>query len=346
VTHFEPFDRIFRNEMRAYAETHKRWHAQGMPLDEHFDRIAGYDRFEVAPINVGLAYGFDYETLERTDKYETYRDGDGATKKKLRDEPEPAMPQYIEFPLKDRETWRKLFLPRLNPDSPCRIPYHWQSLVKQHAARDFPLGVNAGSFFGWLRNWMGMENIAVMLYDDPAFVKQMMDHLGDLVVEVLRKVVFEVQFDFAVMWEDMAYKTASLISPKHFRQFMTPNYRKVTDLLHKAGVDVVMLDSDGNVEELIPLWLEVGVNYIYPMEVAAGMDVVELRKQYGHELIMGGGMDKRILAQDRRAIDAMIDEKRELILEGGYVPGVDHAIPPDVPWGNFRHYCKRLATLT
>ncbi len=167
--------------------------------------------------------------------------------------------------------------------------------------------------------------------------------LGDLVAAVLRKVVFEVPFDFAVMWEDMAYKTASLISPRHFRQFMTPNYRKITDVLRQSGIDVILLDSDGNIEELIPLWLEVGVNYLYPMECAAGMDVLKLRARYGRDLLMGGGMDKRILARDRRAIDAMIDEKRGLMLEGGYVPGCDHAIPPDVPWANFLHYRERLA---
>jgi len=344
AAHFEPFDRLFRHEMRAYPETVKRWRTEGLPSDDDYRRIVGYDRFEVAPVNVGMAYGFGHETLEVTENYEVYRDGDGVVKRKLRDVPAPAMPQYVEFPLKDRETWRRHFLPRLNPERPSRIPLHWESLKKQYAVRDFPLGVSAGSMFGWLRNWMGVENIAVMLYDDRAFVREMMDHLADLVVEVLKRVVFDVQFDFAVMWEDMAYKTASLISPAHVRELMVPNYRKITDLLHEAAVDTVMLDSDGNVEELIPLWLEVGINYVYPMECAAGMNVVRLRKQYGRDLIMGGGVDKRILAAgDRRAIDVMIDEKRDLMLEGGYVPGCDHAIPPDIPWEAFVHYRRRLA---
>jgi uroporphyrinogen decarboxylase len=346
VTHFQPSDQLFRHEMGPYGETLKRWRTEGLPPDDDHRRIVGYDRFEVAPVRVGMAYGFDCETLEHADRYELYRDADGVIKRKLRDAPAPAMPQYVEFPLKDRRIWRRDFLPRLSPDSPCRIPLHWESLKTQYAVRDFPLGVNAGSIFGWLRNWMGVENIAVMLYDDEAFVQEMMDHVGNLVVEVLRKVVFEVRFDFAVMWEDMAYKTASLISPRHVRRLMMPNYRKITDLLHQAGIDVIMLDSDGNVEELIPLWLEVGINYIYPMECAAGMDVVKLRRQYGRNIIIGGGMDKRILATgDRGAIDAMIDQKRDLILEGGYVPGCDHAIPPDISWSAFQHYRQRLAEI-
>jgi len=346
VTHFEPFDRLFRHEMGAYPETVKRWEAEGLRPDDDYRRVVGYDRFETAPVRISLAYGYERQTLELTDEYELYRDRDGVIKRKLRDEPEPAMPQYVEFPLKDRQAWREHFLPRLDPDSPRRLPVHWESLKKQYAVRDFPLGIHAGSMFGWLRNWMGVENIAVMLYDDAAFVQEMMEHLADLIVEVLGKVVFDVRFDFAVMWEDMAYKTASLISPRHVRELMLPNYRKITDLLHRAGVDVIMLDSDGNVEELIPIWLEVGINYIYPMECAAGMDVVKLRKQYGRELILGGGMDKRILAAgDPAAIDAMIDEKRDLILAGGYVPGCDHAIPPDISWKAYLHYRERLAEI-
>jgi uroporphyrinogen decarboxylase len=346
VTHFQPSDRLFRQEMGPYPETLKRWHTEGLPRDDDYRRVAGYDRFEVAPVNVGLSYGFDVETLETTGDYEVYRDGDGVIKKKLRDVPAPAMPQYLDFPLKDRESWRTLFLPRLQPDSPSRIPLYWESLQKQYEVRDFPLGISAGSLFGWLRNWMGVEHIAVMLYDDPALVQEMMDHVGDLIVAVLRKVLFQVRFDFAILWEDMAYKTASLISPRHVRQLMLPSYRRITDLLHQAGIDVIMLDSDGNVEELIPLWLEVGINYIYPMEVAAGMDVVKLRQQYGRNLIIGGGMDKRVLAAgDRRAIDAMVDEKRHLMLEGGYVPGCDHAIPPDISWEAYRHYRERLAAI-
>ncbi|MFP4058514.1 MAG: uroporphyrinogen decarboxylase family protein [Candidatus Brocadiia bacterium] len=347
VTHYQPFDRLFRHEMRAYPETVKRWQREGLALDDDYRRIAGYDRFETAPVRVGLAYGFDYETLELTDEYEIYRDSrEGAIKKKLRNAPPPAMPQYLEFPLKDRETWREVYLPRLDPESPCRIPMHWESLKKQYAARDFPLGVHAGSIFGWIRDWMGVETIAVTLYDDPDFVKEMMDHLADLTVAVLGKVVFDVQFDFAVMWEDMAYKGGSLISPRHVRQLMLPNYRKVTDLLHKAGIDIVMLDSDGDVWELIPIWLDAGINYIYPMEVASGMDVVALRKTFGRDLRMGGGMDKRILARgDRKAIDAMVEAKRDLILEGGYVPGCDHAIPPDVPWESYLRYREKLAEI-
>ena len=125
-----------------------------------------------------------------------------------------------------------------------------------------------------------------------------------------------------------------------------PQYRRITDRLHQAGIDVAMLDSDGNVEGLIPCWLDVGINFIYPMEVAAGMDVVALRAKFGKDLIIGGGMDKRVLASHQGAIKDMVEAKIPLMREGGYVPGCDHAMPPDIPWENYVYYRKLIADLT
>jgi uroporphyrinogen decarboxylase len=107
----------------------------------------------------------------------------------------------------------------------------------------------------------------------------------------------------------------------------------------------MMLDSDGNVEELIPCWLEVGINFIYPMEVAAGMDVVALRRKFGKQLLIGGGMDKRVLASNKPAIKRMVEEKTPLMKEGGYVPGCDHAMPPDIPWENYLYYRQLLLSV-
>jgi len=344
VTHYHPFDRLFHWEMGPYEETTKRWQRECMPQDKSLRELAGYDSLGHAPINLGLIPGFTYEALNETGEYRIYRDGDGVIKKIRKDTPPPAMPQYLEFPLQNRDDWKD-FAKCLDPDDPKRIPANWDELKEQYKNRNYPLGINAGSLFGWLRNWMGVENITVMFYDDPALVHEMMDYIANLVVEVLKKVVFDVDFDFAQMWEDMAYKSASLISPKHVREFMMPGYRKITDLLHSAGIDIIMLDSDGNVEELIPMWLECGINFIYPMEVAAGMDVIHLRKRFGKDLIIGGGMDKRILASNKDAIHEMVMSKKDLMLEGGYVPGVDHAIPHDISWENFTYYRQLLNSI-
>lgn len=342
VLHYGNPDRPFFYEMRAYPETVKRWQREGLPLDVHYQILAGYDRWERVPVEVGLCPAFDVDTLEWTGDYEIYRDADGVIKKRRRDAVQPAMPQYVDYPIKSRQDWPE-FKKRLNPESPARFPIFWDSLKADYQDRDYPLGINAGSIFGWLRNWTGLVGISYLLYDDPAFIEEAADDISYCIATVLKKVVSEVQFDFASLWEDMAYKTASMIDPKLYRKLFFTYYRRIVDVVRGAGIDVLTLDSDGHVEELIPIWLDCGINYIWPMEIAAGMDVSEMRKKFGKALLIGGGVDKRVLATTKAAIKEMVEARIPLMREGGYIPGVDHVIPPDIPWENFIYYRKLLA---
>ena len=104
-----------------------------------------------------------------------------------------------------------------------------------------------------------------------------------------------------------------------------------------------MLTTSGNVEQLVPLWLEVGINFIWPFEVAAGNDAVAMRKEYGKDLIIGGTIDKRALAKDKEAIREEVMSKVPFLLaQGGYFPSVDHLVPPDIP---FENYCYFINTM-
>jgi len=345
MTHYADRDRLFHWEMGPYEETIKRWHKEGLPVDSDWYYFGGYDRFETVPVNVGLCPSFEWETLEEIGEYEIYRDTDGVIKKQFKDIPPPSMPQYLAYPLQTKAQWPE-FKQRLNPDSPTRFPPHWDSIKRQYINRDFPLGISCGSLYGWLRNWMGVEGISLAVYDDPVFLEQAATEMADCILAVLEKALPDVQYDFAVFWEDMAYKTASLINPEHYRRIFLPQYRRITERLSLAGIDILMLDSDGNVEELIPCWLDVGINFIYPMEVAAGMDVIALRNKFGRDLLIGGGMDKRILASDKAAIKRMVEEKIPLMQQGGYVPGCDHAMPPDISWDNYLYYRNLLLNIS
>ena len=104
-------------------------------------------------------------------------------------------------------------------------------------------------------------------------------------------------------------------------------------------------DSDGKVDELIPLWLESGINGIFPMEQAAGNDIHAYRRKFGRNLLMTGGIDKRALARGKAAIDRELKDKLSLVDKGGYVPTVDHSIPPDVSYDNFCYYWKQKKRL-
>jgi uroporphyrinogen decarboxylase len=194
-----------------------------------------------------------------------------------------------------------------------------------------------------LREIIGSENILYMVYDDPVLIEEMMEQMLHLETEIIKRVLKDIKIDVARFWEDMAYKVGSLISPAMVRKYMMPRYKKLTDLLHSYGVDVIFLDSDGNLDELIPLWLEVGINFIWPLEVAAGNDAVALRKMYGKDLILGGAIDKRALAKGKDAIKEEVMSKVPFLLEqGGFFPSVDHLVPPDV---TFENYCFYINTM-
>jgi len=203
------------------------------------------------------------------------------------------------------------------------------------------LGV--GSFYGYLREWVGSERILYMFYDDPVLIEDMMEQVLYLEIEVIKRTLKDIKVQQATFWEDMCYKAGPLISPTMVRKFMLPRYKKITDLLHSYGVDVIYLDSDGNVEQLLPLWLEVGINRIWPFEVAAGNDVVAVRKKYGKDLIIAGGIDKRALIKGKKAIREEVISKVPFLLEkGGYFPSVDHVVPSDVTFENYCYYINLM----
>ena len=115
----------------------------------------------------------------------------------------------------------------------------------------------------------------------------------------------------------------------------------MTDLLERHGVDVIWVDCDGKIDELVPLWLDAGVNCMIPVEVGTwAADPVKLRQQYGRDLLMMGGFNKRILARDRADVEAEVRRLAPLVEDGGYIPFCDHRVPPDVPMANHVHYLK------
>jgi uroporphyrinogen decarboxylase len=190
---------------------------------------------------------------------------------------------------------------------------------------------------------MGLERLLYMFYDDPSLIEEMVDQVCYLSTEVIKRVVKNLRVDHVMFWEDMAFKSGPLISPDMVRKFMVPRYKKVTDLLRSSGVDVIFVDSDGNLDELIPIWLECGINATWPLECAAGNDAVALRKKYGRDLILGGNIDKRELLKGRDAIREEVISKVPFLLEGGgYFPSVDHMVPPDITWENYCYFINTV----
>jgi hypothetical protein len=155
----------------------------------------------------------------------------------------------------------------------------------------------------------------------------------------MKRALAHVQMDYFMWWEDFAFKTGPLVSPSIFERFLLPRYRRVNEVLRRGGTDIIFVDSDGNPSVLIPLLLDAGVNGTYPIEAAAGMDPVRLRREFGRDLLLWGGVDKRALTKDKRAIaDELRSKLPPLLAEGGYIPQLDHMAPPDIPYDNWLFY--------
>jgi uroporphyrinogen decarboxylase len=173
----------------------------------------------------------------------------------------------------------------------------------------------------------------------------MMCHLTDLWLSVYAKVAKYIKFDMVHIWEDMSGKQGSLISPKMVQDFMLPNYKRIALFCKDNNIPILSVDTDGNVDELVPLFMSAGVNFIFPFEVAAGSDILEFRKKYP-ELAIMGGIDKRELAKGQKEIDKQIELIDEMLNYGRYIPAVDHLVHPEVSWDNFCYYNKRLKEVT
>jgi len=248
------------------------------------------------------------------------------------------MPMYLDHPVRDKASWENI-KKRLDPESPGRWPVVWDEYATRFHNRDYPLGLSVGSLFGFLREWTGLERLLFWMYDDPMLVEEMMDHMVFLETVIIKRVLKDIKIDFALLWEDMAYKAGPMISPEMFRKFVMPRCSKITELLRKEGVDIIFVDSDGNIDKLIPLWLECGVNGFWPLEVAAGMDAVAIRKKYGKEVILAGNIDKRQLTKGKELIRNEVMSKVPFLLgQSGYFPCIDHLVPPDVPFENFIYF--------
>ena len=348
---FQPVDRAFLLPPWVWASTLERWEREGFPRradqTQYFqtDRVLGFPLAMQGPYGPHLYPPLEREVLSQTEEYSIVRDEEGNVVKLLADRPTESMPQWIEYPIKTRDDWERIVKPRLDASVPgrCAPQDKVDDLLRDARKHQLPLGVWTGSFYGWPRSLLGVERLSVMFYDDPGWVHEMCEHIGDFVVECLSPILRTAPIDHAFVWEDMAGKAGPLCSPETYREFMLPPLKRVTELLHRSGVHTIIVDSDGNSDPLIPLWLEAGVTGLRPFEIAAGSDPVATRKRYGKDLIIQGGIDKRALAGTRNDIDREVLSKVPwLCLQGGYFPQVDHLVPHDVSLENYRYYSQLL----
>lgn len=255
-----------------------------------------------------------------------------------------SIPAEIGTSLTDREAWETLYLPRLQ-DSEERVnSVEFERFSQEDADRALPLGLHLGSLYGVIRNMLGVEALSYLAVDDEDLYVEIIDTVGELCYRVAQRALcYDIHFEYAHFWEDICFKNGPLIRPSVFEERVGRHYRRLTELVRSHGIDIVSVDCDGCIDLLVPVWLKNGVNTMFPIEVGTwNASIRKWRELYGRDLRGVGGMDKRVFARDRAAVDAEIQRLKSLVELGGYIPCPDHRIAPDAEFELVQYYCEQF----
>ena len=354
---YEPADRRPNHELGVWPQTRERWQAEAPDAvaDFAWDWFAGedalaFDRRTFIPVNFGFIPPYEHTVLEATDRYEIVQDGRGIMHKALIEGSvgggRMCMDQYLRWPIAGPEDWPDVRR-RLEAALPARYPDDLGAQVATWQGRHCPLvlGRNcaANGFYWRAREFMGTEALSFAWYDHPTLMHEIMEFFADFIIETARPVVENIQLDYFCLNEDMSMKNGPLLSPATYREFIFPHLKRMVDFFRAHGTRYFAVDTDGDPTPLIPLMMDAGVDTLWPVERASGISPQGLRRQFGRGLRLWGGVDKRELARGPEAIRTHLREFLPLIEEGGFIPTVDHTVPTDVSWDDFRYYmdCKR-----
>jgi len=353
---FKPVDHVPVMEIALWQQTRERWEEEGMPANTPTGLMYGNDYFglegyDTVHINaIGPVPSIPEATLEETDTYVVFIDGMGRKHKALKTGTvggmRMSMDQYLEFPVRDPASFSE-FKKRYEGPVSERYPKNWLDIAQRLQTSTKPLTLLdplSGTFgyYSMLRNWMGTEGVSYIFYDYPKLIEECLEFLTDFALRVLKPALEKVKFDFYYIHEDMCFKNGPLVSPDLFRKYFAKHYKTFIGFLRSHGVKVILVDTDGNHDVLTDIFLETGVDGFGPIERAADMDPVAIRKKYGKRVAMVGAVDKREIAKGRKAIDRELDTTvRPILDQGGFIPTIDHAVPPDVSFSDFQYYLER-----
>jgi len=344
VMHWQEADRVPNMDFGYWDETVTIWHKQGLPAyvktNQDIEQYLGLEGAEIIPrlpVANGLYPPFQDRVLEDRGRYRLVQNTEGNICEVPKDG--TSIPHYVKYVVQTPRDWQTFKRERLDYTREDRIGEVKKVVEEAHLA-GMPVLFDAGSLYGWLRNWMGVENFSLAIMNQREWVEEMMEHLTEMTLYLIEKALPGVDIDMAWWWEDMCFNHGPLISPRLFEELMVPRYRRITDTLRKYKVDINVLDCDGQIYQLIPGWLKGGINCMFPIE-AAHTDPVRLRQECGKDILLMGGVNKVQLAKGKEAIDEELKRLRPLVEKGGYIPTVDHRVPPDVSFENYLYYLEK-----
>ena len=350
---------LFRREFGYMDGLLERWYREGLPRDANLAEVFGYDPAGnhglggLGWCEAGFCPYFEVKVIEDRGAYEVYQDAAGRGVLVFKGRRQGFMPEYIDHPVKDMKSWQENCKWRMDPATAER----WKGFEQQMAAAKAAAGKGlmisqhvAGAYM-YLRSLIGPTQLLYAFYDMPEVVHDCMQAWLDLAEAVVARHQQHVTLDEIFFGEDICYNRGALISPEMMREFLFPYYQQLIGSTKARQIDkgrhlYVNIDTDGYAVPVIPLYREaIGMDVMDPFEVASGCDVVEIGRRHPG-LVMFGGIDKRVLARGKDAIDRHLEHIIPAMRRrGGYIPTSDHAVPAEVSLENYMHYRKRCVEL-
>jgi uroporphyrinogen-III decarboxylase len=338
MTFNHPKREMFYETMGLLVGLDEEWKAQGA-LPEELDLSAfGFDYVHAKGVgNTGAIHTQKEVILEDTKEYVISRDSWGRRVKMIKGT--STLPLPLSYPVKTMDDWLKM-KPMFEYDE-SRITIDAIEEAKALRKTGTMIKASIPGGYDFPRELMGEEHTCLCYYDDPELMRDILDTASETSFRTLEKISRLITIDCLTVHEDMAGKGGPMIGPALVNEFIHPYYRRIWDMLSSRGTKLFAQDSDGNMNPVLAAFADAGVNIFFPCEPAAGMDIVAIRRKFGKQFALFGGIDKHVLRRSKEEIRKELEYKFQDCMRGGGVCfGLDHRIPNGTPLENYRYYVK------
>jgi len=348
---------LFRREFGYYCLDE--WYEQGLDPDADKAELFNYDPPGHYPLRglgwceAGFVPAFEDKVLEDRGDYELVQDFAGRSVLFFKGRRNGFMPEYVDHPVKDMKTWEANCKWRMDPATKERYADLDRRMAEAKAAAGRGMMIQQGLVGGYmyLRSLIGPGDLPYAFYDMPEVVHDCMRTWLNLADAVIARYQQHVTLDEVFLAEDICYNHGLLLSPEMMKEFLLPYYQQLLANIRGRQIDrgrhiYIQIDTDGWCVPTIPIYQDqIAMDVMSPFEVASGCDVVEIGRRFP-DLAIAGGIDKRVLAKGRDAIDRHVEYILPAMRErGGYIPTSDHGVPAEVPLEDYMHYRRRCVEL-
>lgn len=237
-------------------------------------------------------------------------------------------------------------------DDPERFPDGWAAECERARTEGRVVVVN-GSGGGLLQmlgvgDWKSLVAACRALIDRPSYVEELMERTTDFHCECLERVLSEVRVDYASLYEPIASPAGPVVSPAMFERYSMPGYRRILALLDRHDIPLrIMCTTGGELSQLLPPLIDAGINGLWISNIMnTRMQYQALRREYGRDIALIGGIDSTALALSDDAVKHEVEETVPPLLESGrYLPCLDDRPRAHVPFSRYLYYRELLSEI-